>query len=315
MSQSPSDAPTAPHWGVEVVFSQHMVAPMQPGLSPSAAKPAAVVAAWQAAFPDLRLIPPCPASTNDLCRAHDPDYVRDVLDLVLPNGFGTFDAQVTATLPYTSGAMLTAARRAMATRRPVAAPCSGFHHACWAHGGGFCTFNGLMVTALALQAEQPGTRVGILDYDYHYGNGTDEIIDHLHCKDVVHITAGLDWLRETQAKAFLAAIPDHLDQLSSCDIVLYQAGADPHIDDPLGGFLTTAQMAMRDWRVFDGLARRGVPVAWNLAGGYQRPIDKVVKLHVNTMRFCIESLSVQPETADASTRLRTTRRVHHGSAV
>lgn len=315
MSPAPTESPVTRPWGIEVVFSERMVAPVQPGLSPSASKPAAVVAAWQQAFPELRLIPPVPVTDEELCRAHDPDYIHDVFNLALPNGFGTFDRDLNATLRYTSGAMLTAARRAMATRRPVAAPCSGFHHACWAHGGGFCTFNGLMVTALALQAEQPGTRVGILDYDYHYGDGTDEIIDHLRCKDVVHITAGLDWLRETQAAAFLAAISDHLDQLSGCDVVLYQAGADPHIDDPLGGFLTTAQMAMRDWRVFEGLARRGVPVAWNLAGGYQRPIDKVVKLHVNTMRLCIESLSIQPETADASTRLRTTRRVHHGPAV
>jgi acetoin utilization deacetylase AcuC-like enzyme len=69
--------------------------------------------------------------------------------------------------------------------------------------------------------------------------------------------------------------------------VLYQAGADPHVDDPLGGFLTTAQLAQRDWRVFSGLRESGIPVAWNLAGGYQKPLAKVVALHENTMRACI----------------------------
>ena len=72
--------------------------------------------------------------------------------------------------------------------------------------------------------------------------------------------------------------------------MLYQAGADPHIGDPLGGFLTTAQLAQRDWRVFHGLRERKIPVAWNLAGGYQKPISKVIAIHENTMRACIASL-------------------------
>lgn len=70
-------------------------------------------------------------------------------------------------------------------------------------------------------------------------------------------------------------------------VVLYQAGADPHIDDPLGGFLTTQQMAERDAQMFKGLKGRGVPVAWVLAGGYQDPLLKVIDLHVNTMRAAI----------------------------
>lgn len=69
--------------------------------------------------------------------------------------------------------------------------------------------------------------------------------------------------------------------------MLYQAGADPHIDDPLGGFLTTEQMTERDAQVFKGLKYRGVPVAWVLAGGYQDPLSKVIDLYVSTMRAAI----------------------------
>ena len=39
-------------------------------------------------------------------------------------------------------------------------------------------------------------------------------------------------------------------------------GGTSHVEDPLGGFLTTEQLALRDWRVFAGLRERGVPVAW-----------------------------------------------------
>jgi acetoin utilization deacetylase AcuC-like enzyme len=66
--------------------------------------------------------------------------------------------------------------------------------------------------------------------------------------------------------------------------VLYQAGADPHVDDPLGGFLTTAQLAERDRQVFAGLQAQGIPTAWDLAGGYQQPLSKVIEIHVNSVR-------------------------------
>lgn len=271
---------------MRVVYCDAMVAPAQ-GCSPSAAKPAAVMAAWRLAWPEMEVRTSVPVTVEDLCRAHDHGFVRDVLALRISNGFGTRSSEVNASLPYTSGALLTAARWALAEGAAVAAPVSGFHHAGWDSAEGFCTFNGLMVTALALQAESPGLRVGILDYDYHYGNGTVDILAQCNPSGIVHVTAGAEWKRPDQASAFLANIASDLGKLEGCDIVLYQAGADPHIEEPRGGFLTTAQLAMRDWQVFAGLRERRIPVAWDLAGGYQKPLSKVVAIHENTFRACV----------------------------
>ncbi len=73
-------------------------------------------------------------------------------------------------------------------------------------------------------------------------------------------------------------------------MLLYQAGADPHVDDPLGGFLTTDELARRDAIVFGEARALGLPVAWNLAGGYQRDarggIEPVLQIHENTLRAC-----------------------------
>ncbi len=273
---------------MKVIYSEAMRAPAQ-GYSPSAAKPAKVMEAWRELWPELDVRPPTPVSNEDLHRAHDPGYVDDVLAMRRANGFGTRSSELNASLPYTSGALLTAARWALAEGGAVAAPVSGFHHACWDSGGGFCTFNGLMVTALALQADRPGLKVGILDYDYHYGNGTDDILRKLGGQGIVHITAGARWQTSDKASAFLYNIQADLDAMGECDIVLYQAGADPHIDDPLGGFLTSAELAARDWKVFTGLHERGIAVAWDLAGGYQTPLQKVLNIHIATMRACIEA--------------------------
>lgn len=266
---------------MRVVYSKAMVAPAQ-GFSPSAAKPEVVMAAWRGRWPQIVERPAQPASVDELCRAHARGYVEGVLALRHSNGFGTRSQAVASSLLHTSGALLTAARWALAEGGAVAAPVSGFHHACWDAGGGFCTFNGLMVAALALQAEVHGLRVGILDYDYHYGNGTDDILRRLQPDGIVHVTAGARWTRPAQALAFLDEIHAHIEAMAACDLVLYQAGADPHVDDPLGGFLTTAQLAQRDRQVFDGLGERGIPVAWDLAGGYQTPLDNVVEIHVNS---------------------------------
>jgi acetoin utilization deacetylase AcuC-like enzyme len=266
---------------MRVVYSKAVVAPAQ-GFSPSAAKPEAVMAAWRLRWPGIEERPAIPATVAELCRAHSSRYIEDVLALRRANGFGTVSPDVAASLPHTSGALLTAARWALRESTVVAAPVSGFHHARWDSGGGYCTFNGLMVAALALQADSPGRRVGILDYDYHYGDGTDDILDRLQPAGIVHVTAGTRWNRPEQADDFLAGISDDLEQMGGCDIVLYQAGADAHVEDPLGGLLTTAQLAERDRRVFTGLRARAIPVAWDLAGGYQSPLEKVVAIHVNT---------------------------------
>jgi hypothetical protein len=76
---------------------------------------------------------------------------------------------------------------------------------------------------------------------------------------------------------------------------------DPHIDDPLGGWLTTQQLGERDRLLFATARRLRIPLAWNLAGGYQNPLRKVLDVHDNTIRACaLAHLGVQTEPVGAS---------------
>lgn len=87
-------------------------------------------------------------------------------------------------------------------------------------------------------------------------------------------------------------------QREGVEVVLYQAGADPHVDAPFGGHLTTEDLRLRDRTVFQSCARLGLPVAWNLAGDYQQLFGTdaeadfdaatrpVLDLHDNTFREC-----------------------------
>lgn len=67
-------------------------------------------------------------------------------------------------------------------------------------------------------------------------------------------------------------------------IILYQAGADAWIHDPYGsGYLDRVQLAKRDRGIFLGAKEAGVPLVWNLAGGYSTPIEKTLAIHLETL--------------------------------
>lgn len=273
---------------ISVFYTSKMVADSL-SLSPSAAKPVKVVESWQRQF-DITLHEPKAVTIDELALAHDRAFVEDVLACKIDNGFGNKSPQVAESLPYTSGAMLAAARHAINFKSVACAPVSGFHHAGFFSTEGFCTFNGLMVTALALKADGI-EKIAILDLDMHYGNGTDDIIRRLHVPFLKHFTGGRHYNDPSQVTTFFQQLPEILKWMSDYDVVLYQAGADPHINDPYGGWLTTEELKQRDAIVFDVLKTSGVPVAWNLAGGYQvepdGSIPKVLEIHDNTMRECV----------------------------
>ena len=255
---------------LSIHYTPRMVADAA-SFSPSAGKPAQVMASWAQLGLPLEIVAPPPVSVDQFALAHDRAFVEGVLGGHSYNGFGNKLPSVAASLPYTSGVMLSAARAALANQWGAVAPCSGFHHAGHDFSGGFCTFNGLMVTAAVLLAEGAVRKIGIIDFDQHWGDGTDDIIRRLDLGERVrHYSPTETFGRPHKAEAFLAQLPQLLAPFADCDLVLYQAGADPHIDDPLGGWLTTEQLYRRDVGVFEVLRALGIPVAWNLAGGYQR---------------------------------------------
>ena len=74
------------------------------------------------------------------------------------------------------------------------------------------------------------------------GDGTDNIIETLGI--VTHYTSGAHYYAEFQASKLLRQVPELVASMNECDVVLYQAGADAYIDDPLGGWLTNKAAAV-----------------------------------------------------------------------
>lgn len=154
---------------------------------------------------------------------------------------------------WTVGSMVAAAEDAFVSGL-VCSPSSGFHHAGYSSNHGFCTFNGLMVAANRLLEHAGISKVGILDCDWHLGDGTNDIIRELGLQDsILHFTSGEQPL--SNARTYFKWLDDAINAMrTACvDIVLYQAGADAHREDPLGGVLSNTELSERDRFVFQEL--------------------------------------------------------------
>jgi acetoin utilization deacetylase AcuC-like enzyme len=256
--------------------------------SPSAAKPQKFIEYLKVRNVPLELVEDFkPADRHLLSLAHDPLMVEGILDMRIANGFGNKSADVARSLPYTTGSFLAASDYAVKHQTNTFSPTSGFHHAGYAYNGGFCSLNGLMVSAQYLKKEKLAQKVGILDIDNHFGDGTEDIIKRLKLHWVHHYTFGAHGIEPRNANVWLAHLPKELEKFKDCDVIFYQAGGDVHINDPLGGALTTEQMRQRDLIVFSTFSRMGIPVVFNLAGGYQNPLEKVLALHLTTYEIAL----------------------------
>ena len=271
---------------MKVVYREEQTAQGNNSFSPSAGKPALFVELIKS-FPEIEIFSAWePLSREDLYLVHDKTHVDAILDCKEANGFGNTLASVADSLLFTSGSFYNAAKIALQEGVAIS-PTSGFHHASFSQCMGFCTFNGLMATAVLLKRAKLIDSIGIIDFDQHWGNGTFDIINRQGIDYIGHM-AFSDQIGSNY-DAWLDGLYSALeDSFNHYDLLLYQAGADPHIDDPLGGQLSSKQMQRRDNIVFRYAHDRKIPIAWNLAGGYQKPIQKVLDLHLTTVKECIK---------------------------
>ena len=75
------------------------------------------------------------------------------------------------------------------------------------------------------------------------------------------------------------------------ELVLYVAGADPYMEDQLGGLsLTFEGLIERDRMVIRTALTQGIPVAIVLAGGYAQSVEDTITIHANTAEVAKEVL-------------------------
>ena len=120
---------------------------------------------------------------GEILRVHDPDYLRK-LELACRRGDLTLDSGDTYlnknsySIALLSAAGAIAGAEAVATGKADRAFCAvrpPGHHADRSEGMGFCLLNNAAITARYLQARHGVSKVMIIDWDVHHGNGTQSI--------------------------------------------------------------------------------------------------------------------------------------------
>jgi len=229
-----------------------------------------------------RIVNPASATRADIVSVHDKTYVDRVL-----NGHGgqfSSDDESAVSVLATTGGVLRAVETVLENGGCAGSLSSGLHHAKYDRGSGYCTFNGLVIgarRALSLG----GKRVLILDLDAHCGGGTKELIGLLRDQDIDGIeqvdvsVSSFDQYHDSPfaqlkivgASEYLDTIQHSLSEIvdpQSIDLVIYNAGMDPH--EKAGGVtgITDRVIRQREAMVFEWAKSFDLPIVWVLAGGY-----------------------------------------------
>ena len=172
----------------------------------------------------------------------------------------------------------------------------GTHHAFPSYGSGFCIFNDLAIAARVLQHLGLVQKILILDLDVHQGDGTAFIFRDdpsvftfsMHCEvnfpsmkqksDLdVPLPEGMD--DDAYLQTLAKYLPDLLSEFQP-DLVLYDAGVDPHGSDRLGKLaLTDTGLYRREMQVLSTCVASGYPVASVIGGGYADNLDALIYRH------------------------------------
>ena len=245
------------------------------------------------------------ATREWLVLAHDEAYVDTVMALALDRravrrlGLPLSDALVRRGCAAVGGTVLTG--RLALDRGLACNTAGGSHHAFADHGAGFCLFNDVAVAIRVLRREGLIERALVVDLDVHQGDGTAAIFQaepetftfSLHCeanyppsKETSDLDIGIP--PGTGDAVYLSVLTTHLPGLIARhrpDIVFYNAGVDPHVEDKLGRLaLGDEGLARRDRFVIETCRGAGVATACVVGGGYADDLDRLARRHTSVHR-------------------------------
>jgi acetoin utilization deacetylase AcuC-like enzyme len=249
-------------------FAEHQTPPGHPECQERAAVMDIVASEWRRRGGDV--VAPREVTHEQLARVHDLDYLRRIEALA---GQSTALDPDTYTSPATvaiarlaAGAAIDAVERVMGAphRRALALVRPPGHHAERDRAMGFCFYNN--VALAAAHAKTLGaTRVAIVDYDVHHGNGTQAIFTadpsvlyvSVHQFPYYPGTGPVTDIGTGRGAGFTVNVPldigatddDYRGVFEEVvlpvirefmpDVILVSAGFDAHERDPLGGMRVT----------------------------------------------------------------------------
>jgi acetoin utilization deacetylase AcuC-like enzyme len=180
------------------------------------------------------------------------------------------------------------------------------HHAGRTESGGFCLFNNVAVATAHAMAEHGLTRIAIIDFDVHHGDGTEDIFKDddrvLFCSTfqhpfyphkgantvsdhIVNVPLPAGTTGKAYRESFEARILPALDAFRP-EMVFFSAGFDSHREDDMGQFgLVENDYIWITETVMDIAARHAENrIVSVLEGGYDlNSLGRSVAAHIKTL--------------------------------
>jgi len=172
----------------------------------------------------------------------------------------------------------------------------GTHHGHYDFGSGYCIFNDLAVASRYAVESLGVDRVLIFDLDVHQGDGTAAILEGDENIATVSIHGAKNFPARKATSDIDVGVADgmkdeeYLELVTQTlnlalnsftpDLVIYDAGVDIYVNDPLGRLAVSLQgIAARDQLVLSACKARGIPVATVIGGGYDDDREALVERH------------------------------------
>lgn len=171
--------------------------------------------------PHYAFITPKPAERKDLVRAHSARHIERIQE----------NETVYKIAALAAGGAMETANRAFAGEPGFACIRPPGHHASYDSCWGFCFFNNMAISLLALEAEEKIRSAFILDFDLHTGDGNLDILGRKPGYTILNPAAHKE-------KDYLQEVGQALAQPGDYDIVAASAGFDQYVHD-WGGTLST----------------------------------------------------------------------------
>ena len=183
----------------------------------------------------------------------------------------------------------------------------GTHHAFADFGAGFCILNDLAVTARVLLERGDVDQILIIDLDVHQGDGTAHCLRDepraftfsMHCgknfpmrkqASDLDVPLPIGMTDADYMRALARHLPDLIERVEP-DLVLYDAGVDPHADDQLDRLaLSDAGLFQRDAYVLQCCRAHHVPVACVIGGGYSKNHTQLAARHATVHHAAAQQL-------------------------
>lgn len=277
---------------------------------------------------------PRPVEPELLAEVHDPRYIAAVKQASARGG-GYWDADTHISPASYEAAILGAGAAEQAVDAAMSGARAAFalvrppgHHALVNSAMGFCIFNNIAVAAHHATRKYGLSRVLIVDWDVHHGNGTqdlfytrpDVLFFSTHQYPFYPGTGAIADLGEGKGEGYTANVPlpartgdrGYLEVFNNVlvplarryrpEIILISAGYDAHIADPLAGMGVTTAGFSEMARIVRGMADELCEgrLAAVLEGGYNPEAlaqSVVATLAMLTAPFESETLEAQENTS------------------